>query len=255
MRGEEILTEGFIFGPVVFAVERAFQERKHCAAGIETAMFGNCADLTFLGHGALKAIDASGISMVGQVHMTQRFHQHHAVRLDEQLRVNGVVSRVQDVPRGRQVFCTFEYRRSDGTMVCDVERSGLRPGSNVERGPGRSASSPNAAVGDGGFDDVSVHQLSPEGVAGYSDNTLNPIHNDPDVAARFGFRAPIAAGLMGIHFYMAHIVRSGLPDRLEMDVRFLRPMFWDDRLVLQKQGGHLRLVNQAGKPVSEARYR
>ena len=249
MQGDELLEAGFAFETVEFAVTRPFQEAKLRAAGIDAGRYGDRADLTFLGHGALKAMHESGISILGQVHMTQRFRLHGAVRLDELLTVAGEVTRIDTVQRGRQVRCRFSYRDRSGRAVCETERSGLRPDPARKRGPGGGASAP---ADDDGFKDVAEHRLTPEGVAAYSDDTLNAIHNDPEVAARFGFRAPIAAGLMGIHYYVAALSGDGMPERLDLAIRFLRPMFWDDRLTLQRRNGRMRLVNPEGKPVSEA---
>ena len=250
MRGDELLEAGFAFRTVEFAVERAFQEAKLDAAGIDAGRYGDQADPTFLGHGALKAMHESGISILGQVHMTQRFRLHRAVRLDEPLTVAGEVTRIEDVPRGRQVHCRFSYRDREGREVCQTERSGLRPGPARRRGPGGGSSPPDEE----GFREVAEHRLTPQGVASYCDDTLNAIHNDPEVAARYGFRAPIAAGLMGIHYYIAALSGDGIPERLDLSIRFLRPMFWDDRLGLQRRNGGMRLVNPEGKPVSEAEF-
>ena len=250
MQGDELLEAGFAFNTVEFAVARAFQEAKLRAAGIDADCYGDLADPTFLGHGALKAMHESGISILGQVHMTQRFRLHGAVRLDEPLTVTGEVTRIDNVPRGRQVWCRFSYRDRSGREVCETERSGLRPDPARKRGPGGGASAPE----EDGFEQIAEHRLTPEGVAAYSDDTLNAIHNDPEVAARFGFRAPIAAGLMGIHYYVAALSEGGIPERLDLAIRFLRPMFWDDRLSLQRRNGRMRLVNPEGKPVSEAEF-
>ena len=252
MQGDELLEAGFAFETVEYTVERAFQEAKLRAAGIDAAHYGDVADPTFLGHGALKAMHESGISLLGQVHMTQRFRLHRAVWVDEPLTVAGEVTRIEEVPRGRRVRCRFSYIDREGREVCETERSGLRPDPARKRGPGGGASAP---LDEDGFEAVAEHRLTPEGVAAYSDDTLNAIHNDPEVAARYGFRAPIAAGLMGIHFYVAALAGDGgVPERLDLAIRFLRPMFWDDRLRLQRRDGRMRLVNPEGKPVSEAGF-
>ncbi len=251
MRGDELLEAGFAFKTVEFTVSRSFQEEKLRAAGIDAARYGDRADPTFLGHGALQAMSASGISILGQVHMTQRFRLHRAVRLDEPLTVAGTVTRVETVPRGRRVWCRFSYRDGAGREVCETERSGLRPDPARKRRPGGGAAAPPEECG---FEEVAAHRLTPEGVAAYSDDTLNAIHNDPEVAAQFGFRAPIAAGLMGIHYYVAALSEAGIPERLDLALRFLRPMFWDDRLSLQRRAGQMRLVNPEGKPTSEAAF-
>ena len=250
MQGDELLEEGFAFETVEFAVERAFQEAKLRATGIDAGRYGDLADPTFLGHGALKAMHESGISILGQVHMTQRFRLRRAARLDEPLTVAGEVTRIEDVPRGRRVWCRFRYIDGEGREVCETERSGLRPDPARKRGPGGGAIAP----GEEGFREIAEHSLTPEGVAAYSDDTLNAIHNDPEVAARYGFRAPIAAGLMGIHYYIAALSGEGMPERLDLSIRFLRPMFWDDRLSLQRRNGRMRLVNPEGKPVSDAEF-
>lgn len=251
MQGDDLLEAGFAFETVEFAVERAFQEAKLRAAGIDAGRYGDRADPTFLGHGALKAMHESGISILGQVHMTQRFRLRGPVRLDEPLTVAGEVTRIDAVPRGRQVWCRFSYRDREGREVCRTERSGLRPDPARKRGPGGGGS---VRADEDGFGTVAEHRLTPEGVAAYSDDTLNAIHNDPEVAARYGFRAPLAAGLMGIHYYVAALSGDGMPERLDLAIRFLRPMFWDDRLSLQRRDGRMRLVNPEGKPVSEAEF-
>jgi len=252
MRGDEALEAGFAFKTVEFAVSRSFQEEKLRAAGLDAARYGDRADPTFLGHGALQAMSESGISILGQVHMTQRFRLHRAPRLDEPLTVAGEVTQVETVPRGRRVRCRFSYRDRAGREVCETERSGLRPDPARKRGPGGGAAAP---PDEPGFEEIAQHRLTPEGVAAYSDDELNAIHNDPEAARRFGFRAPIAAGLMGIHYYVAALSEAGIPDRLDLAIRFLRPMFWDDRLSLQRRAGRMRLLNPEGKPASEAEFR
>ena len=251
MQGDELLEAGFAFRTVEYAVERAFQETKLGAAGLDAGRYGDLADPTFLGHGALKAMHESGISLLGQVHMTQRFRLHRAVWLGEPLTVAGEVTQVEAAPRGRHVRCRFSYRDREGREVCETERSGLRPDPAGKRGPGGGKA---GGAEEGGFEPVAEHQLTPEGVAAYSDDSLNAIHNDPEVAARYGFRAPIAAGLMGIHYYIAALAGYGMPGCLDLAIRFLRPMFWDDCLVLQRRADRMRLVNAEGKPVSEAAF-
>ena len=102
---------------------------------------------------------------------------------------------------------------------------------------------------------LDVKRLVPEDVAAFSDEAENLIHSDPQVARRFGYRAPIAAGLMASHFMMEMLARPGTVERLEMEIRFLRPMFWDDELRIfgaERDGrlAELAIVNPEGKPTS-----
>ena len=68
----------------------------------------------------------------------------------------------------------------------------------------------------------------------------------------------IAAGLIAVHYYLEALVRRGGWESMDMEIWFKRPMFWDERLILQDKtdGGRLsamRIENQAGKTASQAR--
>jgi acyl dehydratase len=96
-------------------------------------------------------------------------------------------------------------------------------------------------------------------VTDYSSEGGNAIHYDPAVAAQFGYRAPIAGGLMGVRSLMATLCLSdGPPNEIDIGIRFRRPMFWDETLDVMRnrsaQGGvsHLALVNGSGKVAIEA---
>ena len=95
-------------------------------------------------------------------------------------------------------------------------------------------------------------------MANYSRDGRNRIHSDPEIAKKFGFRTPIAGGLMGVHYYLEAIARGGQPDQLDLEIWFKRPMFWDETLsVLQRLESdrvtHLRIENKAQKAASLAR--
>ena len=142
MQGDELLEAGFAFETVEFAVERGFQQAKLRAAGIDAGRYGDLADPTFLGHGALKAMHESGISLLGQVHMTQRFRLHRAVRLDEPLTVAGR----GDAHRGGAaraaglVPVQLPGPRGQGGLPDGTLRSAARPG--AQAGPRRRRDRP-----------------------------------------------------------------------------------------------------------------
>ena len=81
-----------------------------------------------------------------------------------------------------------------------------------------------------GLTKIGEKQLVPEKVAAYSDEAENLIHSDPETARRFGYRAPIAAGLMAIRFMMEALSKQAVPQQLDLQIRFRRPMFWDEKL-------------------------
>ena len=101
--------------------------------------------------------------------------------------------------------------------------------------------------------------MTPEGVGTFSDETINRIHDDPEIARQFGYRAPIAAGIMGSHIMMEALVNDGgaPPQQLDMMMRFRRPMFWDDLLSIaaDRADGHLSrmaLMKPEGKVACSA---
>ncbi len=103
--------------------------------------------------------------------------------------------------------------------------------------------------------------LEPEKVAAFSDEAENLIHSDPATAERFGFRAPIAGGLMASHIMLGALAAeaaSGPVTRLKGEIAFLRPMFWDERLRLYATPAgagprDLALIGDDDKPRCRAR--
>ena len=87
--------------------------------------------------------------------------------------------------------------------------------------------------------------LVPDQIADYSSEAGNLIHSDPVGAKDQGFWAPIAAGLMGIHFYREALERAYRPKSFDLEVWFRRPMFWDDTLTLvaREDGGRIAAMH------------
>ena len=67
----------------------------------------------------------------------------------------------------------------------------------------------------------------------FSGDVGNQIHFDPAFAARLGYRAPLAQGLMTMLWMVGRLAEeTGLSVPLAVTARFRRPVFWDDRMVL-----------------------
>jgi len=68
----------------------------------------------------------------------------------------------------------------------------------------------------------------PDAVARYAALTadFNPIHLDPDFAAKTSFGRPIVHGTLGLNLVIEAIERTfgGVPERLALDTRFIRPL-------------------------------
>ena len=109
------------------------------------------------------------------------------------------------------------------------------------------------------YETIAQCSFAPDRVSDYSSEGRNAIHYDPAVAAQFGYRAPIAGGLMGVRSLMAALcLVDGPPNKIDIGIRFRRPMFWDETLdVMQRKSAdgsvsHLALINASGKVAIEA---
>lgn len=208
------------------------QARKLACCDIDPAVYGDRADITHYALVGILTAKRAGISINGSVHMMQRFILADPIMLGETLTVRGRVTGIRPDPRGRIVTSEFEFVRPDGSVPLRTERGSLVLDADAARArtPRRKKQSASAADPAAGMESVGRKQLVPEKVAAYSDEADNRIHSDPATAREFGFRAPIAAGLMAIRFMMEALARPAPPVRLDAVVRFRRPMFWDETL-------------------------
>ena len=256
------LPVGYVYARRPVSIDRSQQLAKLEASGIDPAVHGGRLDLTFLGLPILDALMEPGVPLQGQVHVYQRFFQHAPVALDRPLHMTGRITAIEQVAKGEAVRWTFDFTDEGGGDLVTVDRAGLRPrAGGRDRGTGGSGATDFLAPPDEdqpGFTELWQRTLVPEQVARYSSDGRNRIHSEPEIARQFGFRAPIAAGLMGVHYYLEALARLGPPDTLDIEIWFKRPMFWDERLSLHQHisDGRLaamRIENQAGKAASLAR--
>ena len=207
------------------------QARKLACCDIDPALYGDRADITHFALATVLSAKRAGLPVNGRVHMTHRFVQDEPIMLGETLTVRGRDIAVAPDRRGRIVTSQFEFVRPDGSVPLRAERSSLVQDASLAAAARPTITKkPAPADPTEGLTKIGEKQLVPKKVAAYSDEAENLIHSDPETARRFGFRAPIAAGLMAIRFMMEALSRNGPPDRLKIDIRFRRPMFWDEKL-------------------------
>lgn len=244
----------FVFEPRVLEITRERQRHKLALCGIDPDVWGDAGDPTFLGVYAIMAQVWSGRSINGNVHMSQVFRLNKALPLDQPITMAGEVSRIEPHPRGQRVFADFAFALNDGTVPLRASRSSLNPGPGAPNA--QRVSTPDDPLA--GMSQISEMQLVPENVASFSDEANNLIHSDPATAQHFGFRAPIAGGLMASHIMLGALIneagrRAGISG-LDMEISFLRPMFWDERLrIMGTPVGapgprRLAVVGDDGKP-------
>ena len=219
--------KGFSYQTTTIAVESAEQTRELELCGIDPAIFADEVDPAAFISLAIQAGVHSGISANGTVNMGQSLVQHRPVRLGESLLVNGLVTAVDEVPRGRIATSETWFSAQDGQRVITSGRRSLRPQA-TKAGAHGAGEQPSAVVKDiGKLRRLQNVTLTPERVQVYG-GRHNPIHFDPEAAKRGGFRAPIIAGGMGARYLTAEIRRRFSPRVLDLDIYFRRPIFWDD---------------------------
>jgi hypothetical protein len=220
---------GFRFDDRQVVVERARQVRKLECCGVNPAIWGSAADPSFFAFYTIMAQRWTGRSINGNVHMSQKYILNAALPLDVPLWMKGEVVKIDPHPRGERVWADFTFTDNDGIVRLRANRSSLNPGKTNADAPRISVPSLDLA----NMELVNETILEPDKVAAFSDEAENLIHSDPVTAKKFGFRAPIAGGLMASHIMLGGLVAEadqGGISELEGEIFFLRPMFWDERL-------------------------
>ena len=222
---------GFRYLPDVISVSGDHQREKLEACGIDPALFGDEVDPSFFIGLAIQAGIRSGISAEGNVNMLQTLVQYRPARLEEPLRIHGVITAVTPVPRGRAIDTDVWFADAAGTRVIRARRRSLEPDAGAPPDAGAGARPAPVIEDVGQVRQLSGCQLTPERVRAYSMEG-NSIHYDPVAAGRAGFRAPIIGGGMGVHYLTAEIWRRRPPVNLDVEICFRRPIFWDDEITV-----------------------
>ena len=252
------LTLDFVYPTYDVTVTPEAQAEKLACCDVDPGVFGDYVDITHFAVETIMAAKHGGASINGSVHVSQEFEQFAPVRLGETLTLSGRVTALERNARGAMITSAFEFSRASGEVPLRLSRTSLKADPTLMRQPADAPAISTVSAAELGSDWVAVasHQLLPENVARYSIEAENLIHLDPTVAAQFGFRAPIAGGLMAARMMMAYLWRDGPVQSLRMSVNFRRPMFWDEQLRLFDVGGagaRLKMVRASdNKVVNEA---
>ena len=248
--------KGMKFTEREMTVQAAEQQRLVSVCGIDPRVFGGSIDPAAFISLAIQEGVRNKVHANATVNMVQRLVQHRPMTLDETLTVGGQILDVEDVPRGRVATSEVWFSGNDGQRALTSGRKSLRPG--VSKAGVRGAGDRPAPV----ITDLSTltavgqFTLTPDCVKAYS-GPHNPIHFDPDVATRHGYRAPIMGGTQCVRFVTAAIWRRFKPRTLDMDIYFRRPLFWDDTfsVMVDEHNGQWKAICLAkeGKVATEAR--
>ena len=248
--------KGLKFQDRVMTVEAEEQERLLRVCGIDPHVYDGKIDPAGFISLAIQEGVRNKVHANATVNMEQHLIQHRQMKLGEKLTVSGEVMEMEDVPRGRVATSEVWYSGQDGRRALTSARKSLRPDASKVglRGTGDKAVPVIADVSS--LKEVGRFTLTPEAVKAYS-GPHNPIHFDPEVAKRHGYRAPIMGGTQCVRFLTAEIWRRFKPQALNLDIYFRRPLFWDDAftVMVDEQDGTWKAICLAkeGKVATEAR--
>lgn len=223
------LVPGFLFPEKVVSRDAAAQEEALRACAIDPARWGGLAEPTLWGNDGFRAMTAAGQGIDGYIHVEQRLTLSGTVPLGEAVRFSGETVSNEEVPRGRRIVQRFEIRRADGSLAVVSEHIRLLPDLEQMKGRSGERSRPEQVP----TEVVAEKTMTPDDVVTYSRPVGNEIHFDPEFAARYGYRAPLAQGLMTMTWMTAHLADELRSTPMSILIaRFRRPVFWDDPLTL-----------------------
>ncbi len=230
----DTLAPGFRF-PAASVVRDAEQQAEALrASDVDPELWAGIAEPTLWGNDGFRAMSAAGQQIDGYIHVEHRFSLSGTVALGEPVAFSGQTISNEEVPRGRQVVQRFEARRADGSVAVVSEHVRLLPDlARMGRREARDGEIKTNPVDSLPSEVLSRKTLTPEAVATYSRPVGNEIHFDPAFAARYGYRAPLAQGLMTLTWMVGAVAsRLVAVGQIDLLARFRRPVFWDDALTL-----------------------
>jgi hypothetical protein len=248
--------KGMKFQQRVMTVEAEDERRLLCACGIDPSVFGDKIDPAGFISLAIQEGVRNKVHANATINMVQHLVQHRQMTLGEKLTVNGQILDVEAVPRGRVATSEVSFSGEDGMRALTAARKSLRPDAAKVGLRGAGERPPPVIADLSPLKAVRSVALNPEMVKAYS-GPHNPIHFDPEVAKRNGYRAPIMGGTQCVRFVTAEIWRRFEPKTLDLDIYFRRPLFWDDTfsVMVDEQNGEWRAICLAreGKVATEVR--
>ncbi len=250
------LVPGFRFPETTLSRDPVAQEEALKACAVDPAVWAGQTEPTLWGNDGFRAMSAAGQEIDGYIHVEQRLTLSGVLPLGEAVRFSGETVSNEEVPRGRRIVQRFEVRRADGSLALvsehirllpDLEKMGRRSGGGAPPEP-----VPGTVVAE--------KVMQPQDVVTYSKSVGNEIHFDPEFAARYGYRAPLAQGLMTMTWMAAHLAeRLRAAPMAILVAQFKRPVFWDDALTLVSAGpaddrqAHLCALNAEGRVACDLR--
>jgi hypothetical protein len=238
--------------------DAAYQTERLKAAGVDPSLYRSTAEAGLFGLDCFDSMVDAGLDIDGYVFLSQKYRLIRSPALGEPLQIDGYVRDLAETSRGPVASEIYRFSNSDGHVCLESELTGLLAlpdGAVVEGAPALPRRDAQPADG---WTMIQEKQVTPDDVRVFSQDVGNEVHFDVEFARQHGFRAPIAQGIMSAVWLISALYSQGAePSRFFVDIRYLRPVFWDDYASLWVRGepdgsiGMVQSRNEDGKVTAD----
>jgi len=227
--GERWSAPGSLYRPTTIVHDAAYQTLRLRAADVDPAPYGEWCEPGLFGLDCFSAMVAAGNDIDGYVFVGQTCRQIRALPLGAPLTMSGHVRERRVVRGGLCVVDVFRVSDASGAVCWESELTGLLVDEAARHLAGDATGRviKRDAVSAGPWQLVQEKVLTPQKVRDFSEDVGNLIHFDEAYAQRHGFRAPLAQGVMSATWLISALARETRPSAFDVDIRFMRPVFWD----------------------------
>ena len=220
--------------------DESYQTARLKAAGVEPSLYGDMAEAGLFGLDCFDSMVDAGLNIDGYVFLSQKYRLIRPIGVGEPLLIDGYVRDLAATSRGPVASEIYRFTNAAGHVCLESELTGLLAFPDGIVDDAAPALPQRVAQPADGWTMIQEKQVTPDDVRVFSQDVGNEVHFDPDFARQHGFRAPIAQGIMSAVWLLSALYSHGArPARFFVDVRYLRPVFWDDyaSLWLRRGGG------------------
>jgi len=209
--------------------DETYQTVRLQASGVDPSHYGAIAESGLFGLDCFDSMVDAGCNIDGYVFLSQTYRLIRAPSVGEKLEIDGYVRDLAETSRGQVANEIYRFSDSEGRVCLESELTGLLALPHGVTAEGAPALPRREAQPADGWEMIQEKHVTPDDVRLFSQDVGNEVHFDVEFARKHGFRAPIAQGIMSAVWLLSALYRQGsIPVRFFVDVRYLRPVFWDD---------------------------
>lgn len=220
---------GTLYQPMKVVHDAAYQALRLGAADVDPQLFGDVCEPGLFGLDCFSAMVAAGHDIDGYVFVGQTCRQIRPIRLGEDVILSGHVRECRPVRGGVCVVDVFRVSNASGSVCWESELTGflVDEAARLAAGDVDARLVKREAVVAPVWQPVQQKVLTPQKVRDFSEDVGNIIHFDEAFARQHGFRAPLAQGVMSATWLLSTLYRDAMPTSFDVDIRYMRPVFWD----------------------------